>query len=118
MNSLEILLHDVKYNQDGLSLEEAIENYQEKLQEGFRPLLNNNTIFLIKAEDNVVCYHSINAAPKQTYINNIYSLIELLRLQGYKAAYTTLTNPKLRAFVKRYFKDSIIVDDNSIMFLN
>jgi len=118
MYLLDVLRHDVEHNQDGLSLEDAIETYQDRLKEGFVPFIKNDTLFLLRFDDDVVFYHSINAAPRQAYIDNIYYLVEVLRSKGYKAAYTELTNPKLKAFVKRYFKDSIIIDDYSIMFFN
>ena len=118
MNLLEILRHDALHNQEDVDLEEMVENYYSLLEEGFYKLSEDKTVFMAKPEDDVIFYHTANAAPRSEYVDNLHKFFTLLSLKGYKAAYTTLENPKLKSFVKRYLKDStIILDGKAITFL-
>lgn len=112
MNILEILEYDSIHNQEDVSAQEMLENYYELKAEGFEELLTDKTIFMFKVEDNVVFYHTANAAPKEEYIKTLKDFFLLFSLQGFKVAYTTLENPKLKTIIKRYLKDSTVIVEN------
>ena len=118
MNLLEILQHDALHNQEDVDLEEMVESYYSLLQEGFYQLKKDKTVFMAKPEDNVIFYHTANAAPRSEYVDNLNKFFTFLSLKGYTAAYTILNNPKLKVIAKRYLNDNtIILDDKAITFL-
>lgn len=117
MNLLEILKYDALHNQNGIALDEMIEAYNELKEEGFQLYRQDKTIFMAKVVDGLVFYHTINAAPRYEYIDNLNKFFTLLHLKNFKAAYTTLENPKLKSFVKRYLKNTVVVEDKAITYL-
>lgn len=119
MTLLDILEWDGVHNQESLDLNEMIEYYNYLVEDGFKPLITNKTLFMLKVEDNVMHYHTMNAASKEEFISSMKDFLDGVKEAGYKAAYTDLENRKLRAFVKRYMGSSTsIVDDKAITFLN
>lgn len=119
MEFLDILEYDAEHNEENLSLNELLECYLDLQQEGFKEIKLDKTIFLFKIEGKHIDYHTVNAAPKKEYINNLKYFMCALKNRGYKTASTELTNLKLKAFVKRYFShNTIIEDDKAITFLD
>jgi hypothetical protein len=118
MDTLQILLHDSIHNQKDTTFDEMVEAQESLVEEGFQQLRQNNTLFMAKQEGDVVFYHTANADPMTKYVNNLNSFYTLLKLKGFRAAYTTLENPKLSSLVKRYFKDNtVIIEDKAVTFL-
>lgn len=119
MTLSEILEWDREYNQDDVSQEQMEYYYNYLVADNFKPVIRNNTLFLVKVEDKVVHYHTMNAAPKKVFVENLKGFFSAVKSEGYKAAYTNLENTKLIPFVRKYFGDSTsVVDDKAITFLN
>ena len=109
MTFLEILRYDSKNNQDDVSLEDMLESYENLKQKGFYELKTDKTIFMIKPKDSTVFYHTANAAPRQEYLQGLKEFYSALSSKGYKVAYTTLENPKLKTLINKYLKDSTFI---------
>lgn len=111
--------HDAKYIEDNLPVGVMLDAYLERKQEGYNEIQIDKTIFLFKIKDKHIDYHTINAAPRQEYIDNINLFMTGLRNIGYESASTDLTNSKLKSFIKRYFShNTVIQDDKAITFLS
>jgi len=96
MKPSEILKIDAQKNKGGASFIENFDALEAMIANGARCFQEGDTLFaLIPHEDRSVEIHTFNAAPVNTYINNIKKFLELLRKIGAKEVWTEFDNPKL-----------------------
>ena len=112
MDIREIIETDIAKNHD-IDLEEALRIFDGYIKAGYSVSKINDTVFIYKADNKTVNYHSINAASMKNYVANVTKFFE--QLQDYSVAVTHLTNPKLKGLIKRYLPKSIRIEgDNAI----
>ena len=96
MKTSEILKIDAQRNKGGISFQKNVKIFESMLVDGAQFLKENDTLFgFISHKDRSVEIHTFNAAPANTYINNIKKFLEMLRKIGAKEAWTEFDNPKL-----------------------
>lgn len=96
MTSEEIIAYDLKNTKSKEPLNKVIAGLNQAMQEGVKVMRQGDTLMVFKKQTNdVVEFHTFNAAPPEELVANVKKLMQLFKKLGFKKAYTTYTNPAI-----------------------
>lgn len=97
MTPEEIIAYDLKNNTKSKEpLEKVIAGLNQAMKQGVKVMRQGNTLMMFKKKTNdVVEFHTFNAAHTEELITNIKKLMQLFKKLGFKKAVTTYDKPEI-----------------------
>lgn len=114
MNIQELIAEDIKKNNLGITVEDAVKSLMKFSASGARFLAYGNTVFVVyKATDTAVFFHTINAENIKQFLVNLKQFFADMNKAGVQYAITYFSNDKLKSVYRRYGDEVVGSEDLS-----